>query len=199
MWISLSAAHIFAITCPVVTTSNFISLVKMASKHWYGYFRFIKYYSTFVRVVIKVVVSPCSNMMLASSSDICEDVLQTIFYPLYQRFEEATVVVLRMTWILILKRALNLGCKTSKTGLKDLEDTSAERRVGYRFSVFNASLRYICARWGCNVLSLHSKQIDMSLHVENYACHKNYDSTSLYGESGAKLSGALENPCSYMT
>ena len=45
-----------------------------------------------------------------SLSDICEDVLQTIFQQSYQRF----VVVLRTTWILVLKGALNLGCKTSR-------------------------------------------------------------------------------------
>ena len=44
-------------------------------------------------------------------SDICEDVLQTIFN---QRFEDPTVEVLKTTWILVLKRVFNLGCKTSR-------------------------------------------------------------------------------------
>ena len=47
--------------------------------------------------------------------DSYEDVLQIIFQPLYQRFEDPTVVVLRTTWIIVLKGALNEGCKTSIT------------------------------------------------------------------------------------
>ena len=46
-------------------------------------------------------------------SDICEDVLQTIFQLFYQCFEDIPVVVLT-TWILVLKDVLNLGCKTSR-------------------------------------------------------------------------------------
>ena len=49
-----------------------------------------------------------------SLSDICEDVIQTVFWPLYQHFEVPTIVVLRTTWILVLKGVLNLGSKTSR-------------------------------------------------------------------------------------
>ena len=89
-----TVAYIFVITSPFATTSNVISLLKTASKHWY-YSKFIKYNSTgvllihkVVRVLMQVVVSPCNVMLthwfLDKKAPFADHILKYIFLNEFQ-------------------------------------------------------------------------------------------------------------------